>query len=62
VELGGHLCHVWLEGAKGIGDRVQKRRYQEDTHRSVEQVSDRQAIARRITPTGALEKGVDGGS
>src|SRR5262245_33197501 len=56
VELGGHLCHVGLEAAKAIGKWIEKRREQGDARYSVEQIPDRQTIARRVTAQGTFEQ------
>ena len=54
------LRHVGLEGAHGVGDRVQERRDEHDADQPVEQVPDRQPIARRIAAVAALEQRIDG--
>ena len=59
VELGRHLGEVGLECVQGVGDRVQERSDQNHADQPVEQVADRQPVARGIAAAAALEHRID---
>ena len=60
VERRRHLRKVGLPGVHMAGDHLQERQHQRDADDAIDQIADRQAIARRIVALGALEHRIDG--
>lgn len=60
VERRNHLCKIRLPGMHVAGDRAQERQNQRNADDAVDEIADRQAIARGIVTLCAFEHRIDG--
>ena len=60
VEQGGRLGEIRLPRDQKVRDRLQERRHQQDAGKPVDEVAQRQAVARGIVAARALDDRIDG--
>ena len=60
VKFGGRLGEIGLPALQQLGDRPQEGRHQQDADQPVDEIAERQPVARGIVAAGAFEHRIDG--